>query len=103
MATPGASLCVGCLCLALLCWKGRHRGVDGTISRANIASAVMLGASLYTMIVLIIGEFYVGRRVSEMIQHGFGDGRAAWLLVALALDTAPRVWSLFDPPAPSAK
>ena len=65
------------------------------MSRANIASTVLLAASLYTMIVLVVGEFFVGARVSETIKNGFGDGRVAWLLVALALDTGSRLAALF--------
>jgi hypothetical protein len=64
--------------------------------RLSFASSVTLGASFYTMIVLVIGEFFLGKPLSETIKLGFGDGRIAWLLVALAVDTSTRIVTLFD-------
>jgi hypothetical protein len=48
------------------------------------------------MLVLIAGELWFGHSVSASIKDGFGNGRTAWLLVALALDTGQRVMALFD-------
>lgn len=96
VATSGASLAAGVICLLLLVIKGKHRSADGTISRVNIANSVMLTASLYTMLVLVMGEMFFGQQVSATIKDGFGNGRTAWLLVALALDTGHRVLALFD-------
>ena len=95
IASPGASLIAGLACLLLLWLKNRRATGEARMSRANIASTVLLAASLYTMIVLVVGEFFVGARVSETIKNGFGDGRVAWLLVALALDTGSRLAALF--------
>ena len=101
VATPGASLFVGIVCLALLCRRNGHRESDGSLSRTKISNAVMLSAAFYTMIILIIGQFFVGAPVSKTIAEGFGDGRIAWLIVVLALDTGMRIWSLFDPKSKS--
>ena len=97
LATPGASLIAGCLCLAMLCVSGKHRSNTGQLDRVAVASSVMLTAMLYTLIILVIGEFFLGRPVSATIRDGFGDTRVAWLLVALGLDTGARIAALFDP------
>jgi hypothetical protein len=64
-------------------------------SARKISSAVMLTASWYTMVVLVIGEFYLAIPISETIRLGFGDSRVAWVLVYLIVDMAIRISSLF--------
>jgi hypothetical protein len=101
VASPGASLLAGLSCLTLLWWSRTLRERDGSLHRPNITSAVMLTASFYTMLVLIVGEFFFSKPVSETIRLGFGDGRIAWLLVALAMDTGLRLIAVFDTPKPA--
>jgi hypothetical protein len=96
VATPGASLLAGMICLFMLWRAGGLRDAGGALKRLTFASAVTLGASFYTTLVRVTGEFFIGRSLSETIKTGFGDGRIAWLLVALAVDTSTRVIALFD-------
>ena len=96
IAAPGPALVIGIVCLAYLVYRGFHREDNGKISRANIASAVMLGASLYTMVVLILGQFFFEVPISTAVEHGFGNQRLAWLIVFMATDLAARFVGLFD-------
>lgn len=55
----------------------------------------MLTASCYTMIVLVVGEFFMGLPVSATIHSGFGDSRVAWVLVYLVIDLGIRIAGLY--------
>ena len=81
--------------LALLLWKRAHRDKNGKVSRQRLAGAVVLPATLYAMVVCIVGHFFLRIPVSSTISNGFGDERIAWLLVALSADVAWRIWGLF--------
>jgi hypothetical protein len=95
IASPGASLLAGILCLAVLILKNRTREESLKISRSDVGSAVLLAASFYTMLIVVVGDFFAISKVSETIRDGFGDGRAAWLILGLALDTGARLAVLF--------
>jgi hypothetical protein len=94
-STPGASLLAGVVALVALVILKKCTEKNGELSARRISSAVMLTASCYTMVVLVIGEFYLAIPVSETIRVGFGDSRVAWVLVYLIVDLAIRIASLF--------
>jgi hypothetical protein len=81
--------------LALLLGKGRHR-VGGRVSRQRLAGSIMLPATLYSMIVGVVGQFALKIPISTTINSGFGDERIAWLLVFMTADVAFRIWNLFE-------
>jgi hypothetical protein len=95
IASPGASLLAGILCLLVLFLKNRSRDERSKVWRADVGSVVLLAASLYTMLIVILGDFFAIAKVSETIRDGFGDGRVAWLILGLALDTGARLAALF--------
>ena len=96
VASPAASVAAGILSLWFLCQNGKHRDESGLISRLSIANSFILAAALYTMIVLVIGDMFLGHPIDETIRTGFGSNRIAWLLIGLGLDTGARLASLFD-------
>ena len=64
---------------------------------ARIAMAILQTAALYTMVVTLIGHWYLHIPLSETIRAGFGNDRFAWLLLGLSIDVLARLHSLFDP------
>ncbi len=96
LATPGASLIAGLFGLAYLIYSGKCRGHKVNLPRGRFANAVMLSALFYTLIVLVVGQFFFGHAVSTTINQGFGDTRVAWLLVVLAVDVGNRVIDIFE-------
>ena len=64
--------------------------------RRRLASIVILSASTYTFVVLVLSQLVVkGPQVSVLVHNGFGDQRVAWLLLGVALDGIFRVWDEF--------
>jgi hypothetical protein len=63
-----------------------HKDEENKVSQHKIASAIMLGASLHILIVLVFGHFFLEIPVSETIKTGFGDERLAWIMVFTAID-----------------
>jgi hypothetical protein len=96
LATSQASLICGALAMATLLILRRHRGEDGRTSPQKIVSAFLFGISVYTLIVLVIGHFFL-HNMLEMISGGFGEPRVAWLLLGLAADGFARLYRLYDP------
>jgi RsiW-degrading membrane proteinase PrsW (M82 family) len=96
LATPQASLIVGVAVALLLIVLKRYRDEEGKTAPAKIVAAFLFGIGVYTLIVLIIGHFFLDTMMS-MIDENFGEPRIAWLFVGLAADGAARLYRLFDP------
>ena len=63
----------------------------------RIAMAILQTAALYSMVVTLLGHWYLHIPLSETIRAGFGNDRFAWLLLGLSIDVLARLHSLFDP------
>jgi Kef-type K+ transport system membrane component KefB len=94
-ATSPASLIAGLVIAILLIAFGRHRDENGNTSPPKIVAAFLFGISVYTLVILIIGHFWLESMV-ELIKK-FGEPRIAWLFVGLAADGVARLYRLFDP------
>ena len=99
--SPGASLIAGLIALAMLVRSGRHLEPNGDVATLAVVNSVISTAMLYTIVILVIGEFFVGSPVSQTVKEGFGDKRMGWLLVPVMLDYGVRVWSMLRPKAPA--
>ena len=97
VASSLASILAGLSCYAFLAYKGLHRDGDRKASHAKLAVAVIQGASLYTLLVCIVGHWILKIPVSQTISAGFGDERFSWLLLGMTTDMTARVMNLFIP------
>jgi sorbitol-specific phosphotransferase system component IIC len=95
LTTPGATIVPSVVVLTLLLWKRRHRDELGRVSRQKLASSVVLPATLYVLVICIVGHFFFSTPVSMTVTK-FGDERTAWLMTALCGDVLYRLWVLFD-------
>lgn len=98
VASPEASVFVGVIVLVVLVRLGYHRTIEGIITRRRLASVFGLTASTYTFGVCAIAQLLVhGPTVAQLVEHGFGNERVAWLLSILILDQGFRIWDEFRP------
>jgi hypothetical protein len=95
-ANPAASLSMGILVFIVALFQGRHRGDDGKIEPTRVISAALQPPVLYTLLISVLGHFYLKIPISTTFSQGFGDERIAWLVLGLSLDIAIRLLSLFD-------
>jgi cytosine/uracil/thiamine/allantoin permease len=96
-ATPAASLIFGFFGFLLLWGTGSHRDINSRVSRQKIAASVMLSATCYTMLIVLIGHFGYKVPLSNIIRDSFGDDRVAWLMAFLVPDVFARYYGLLDP------
>lgn len=79
--------------LFLLCRQKYHRNSDGSLSRQKLATVLLLSASTYTFTVAFVSEIILhGPNLSAIFRDGFGDGRVAWLLFGVIIETGMRIW-----------
>lgn len=101
VANPAASLFFAVLAIIVLIRMGFHRDNKGALTRRRLGSVVGLAASSYTFIVCVVSQLVVkGPSVAELVQHGFGSERIAWLLLILTLDQLFRLWDEYRPAEP---
>lgn len=74
----------------------RHRGDDGHTSPQKIVTSFLFGISVYTLIILVVGHFFLDDMI-QMITDRFGEPRIAWLILGLAADGFARLYRIFDP------
>lgn len=55
----------------------------------------MLPATAYTMLVCVVGQFFMKIPISETLASGFGNERMGWLLVFLLSDVLGRILGLY--------
>lgn len=55
----------------------------------------MLPAAAYTMLICIVGQFFMGIPISETVSAGFGSERMGWLLIFLFSDVLGRIFGLY--------
>jgi hypothetical protein len=96
LVTSQASLIVGVLAMILLVALRRHRDEHKKTSPLKISTSFFLGVSVYTLIVLLIGHFWLNN-MTDMISAGFGEARVAWLLLGLTAENFAKLYSLYDP------
>lgn len=100
IATPGASLLVGAICLIVLVFRGYLRDIDENGVRQRVTNALMLPVILYTIGVAVCGQFFLRIPLSTTISEGFGNDRIGWLLVVYMMDVLGRVYAMFQQPKP---
>jgi hypothetical protein len=96
-ASSAASVIFGVLAFFVLQGTGYHRDINDKVAGSKIALCILQSIAFYTVAVCILGQWLVHIPVSETIHKGFGDERAAWLLLGVAIDVGVRLYSLFDP------
>jgi hypothetical protein len=94
-ASPAACLVAGITSLAILFCMGTHRTLDGKTSIPSIVASILLGITLYTLAVIVFGQFIMHIPVSTTILERFGNDRTAWLLVGLTADIFARLIRIF--------
>jgi hypothetical protein len=76
---------------------GRHRDSSKKIASGKITLCILQSIAFYTLAICLIGHWYLKIPVSETIHDGFGDERAAWLLLGVTIDVMVRLYGLMDP------
>jgi len=99
LANAAASLVAGVLLVVLLVYFDRHRDHQGP-SAQKLVACFLGGLSAYTLLVLVVGHFFLNYPISEDITASFGDNRIAWLFVGITADVLARVYCMFDVPRP---
>ncbi len=98
VANPAASIFFACLALAILICLGFHRDASGALSKRRLGSVVGLAASSYTFTVCVVSQLLLkGPSVADLVEHGFGSERVAWLLLVLTLDQSFKLWDEYRP------
>ena len=97
IASSLASIAFGIFSFFVLRAAGRHRDVNNKVASGRITVCILQSIVLYTLVVCLVGQWVLKIPVSETIHSGFGDERAAWLLLGSAIDVAVRLYSLMDP------
>jgi hypothetical protein len=96
IASVPASFVAGIIAFALLRGHGLHIGKDGKIATTRVISLVTSAFVAYIVCVCLIGQWFLGIRISATIENGFGNERFAFLLVAYFLDVAIRILAAFN-------
>lgn len=97
-ASAQASILAGLLLLLLLFmmhrWR-KDRALDGAGVGPRITACILLGITLYSLIICVFFHFFLGIEISDSVELGFGDDRVAWLMLGLTIDVGVRVYKLF--------
>ncbi|MEL7301750.1 MAG: hypothetical protein AAFM92_15335 [Pseudomonadota bacterium] len=95
-ASSAIALGVGVAAMFALVVCKCHINHDGTLARQKIVSAFLLGALIYTLMVLVVSQLFVkGPEIDELIRSGFGNERLGYLLAGVFLDSSLRFWEMF--------
>jgi hypothetical protein len=97
IASSLASIIFGIVSFLVLRSSGHHRDGDNKIASGKITVCILQSISLYTLLVCLAGQWVFKIPVSQTIHDGFGDERAAWLLLGVSVDVAMRLYGLVDP------
>ena len=95
-ANGATSIAFGLLLYLLMHRSGNHRDRNAKIVPSRITSCILLGITLYSIMVCLFGHWVLGIPISKSIHDGFGDERTSWLMFGLMLDVAIRLYVLFD-------
>jgi hypothetical protein len=96
LASVPASILVAIAAFGVLWYRGLHVAKDGKIASTRIVSVVTSAISAYIVAMCLIGQWYLGVRISATIESGFGNERFALLLVAFLLDVVIRIMAAFN-------
>jgi hypothetical protein len=96
-ASSLASIIFGIFSFFVLRSTGNHRDGQRKIASGKITVCVLQSIALYTLFMCLLGQWVFKIPVSETIHSGFGDERAAWLLLGTAIDVTMRLYQLMDP------
>jgi hypothetical protein len=91
--TPGAAFVAGVLGVIFLIARGSHR-VRGVVMPEKIAAAAMLCFAIYTLVVLMVPQFFGLAALSTLIQK-IGNDRVAILFMGITADLCGRYYRLF--------
>lgn len=93
-STPAAVL-VGFLALTLIVKAALRDPKSSSTRLQRAAAAFALCASVYTFGVLTISQLVIsGPSVSDLIEHGFGNERVAWLMLVIICEQGIRIIDL---------
>jgi hypothetical protein len=95
-ASSLASIIFGILSFFLLRHTGNHRDEQQKIASGRITVCILQSIAFYTLTMCLLGQWVFKIPVSETIRDGFGDERAAWLMLGTAIDVAMRLYQLMD-------
>jgi hypothetical protein len=96
-ANSAASVAFGVLGFILLKYSGSHRDNQNRLASIKISACVLQSIAAYTLAICIFGHWFLKIPISMTIREGFGDERAAWLLLGVLIDVLVRLYGLFDP------
>lgn len=94
VATAASSITAGFIAVIALVVYERIKG--RTTTSGKFVGCLLLGIAVYTLIITIIGHFYMNIPITHTIADSFGEPRFAWLFVGLAADGAARMYGYFD-------
>jgi hypothetical protein len=93
VASPGACVIAAVIGLLALIASNKHKRDASTVDQ-SIVAVILLSGVLYTLLILIVGQFFLRIPVANTIQE-FGSERMAWVSVGLAADVFARLYRLF--------
>lgn len=96
VATPPFSISAGVLGLLALVLFQKHRDLGGNVSPPKFVAAILLSIAGYTLIVLIMGNFFGHVPMSTLVRDGVGNDRLGWVFIGLSADIVARYYRLFD-------
>jgi hypothetical protein len=94
VASAATSITVGVIIVVLLVIYDRVWGRLTTSGK--FVGCLLLTTAVYTLVVTVIGYFYIGVPIQQTIGQNFGEARFAWLCVGLAADGCARIYGYFD-------
>lgn len=98
LASSNTALAIAALMVGYLVLRRYHRLPDGSLSRARLATVLLLAASTYTFLVCFAAEvMFHGPHLHEVIRDGFGDSRVAWLLFFVIVEAGIRLADEYRP------
>lgn len=100
-ASSASSVLFGVLSFLIFRRTGRHRDGNNRIIQGKITVCILQSISFYTLAICLLGQWALKIPLSQTIHEGFGDERAAWLLLGTAIDVLIRLYGLMDPDEPS--
>jgi hypothetical protein len=95
-ANGGASIIFAAAATIGLIATGKHKR-SGETNPTSLVGCFLLAISVYTMLLMTTGYFYVDVPIATTIRDHFGEGRVAWMLIGLLADSSARFYVFFDP------
>jgi hypothetical protein len=94
-ASPAACVLAGFLGLIVLLISGCHRDKNGNTRTSSMVAITLLSLTLYTLLLLVVGQFFLRLPVATTITQ-LGNERMAFVFIGLSADIFARIHRLFD-------